>query len=160
MKTYSVNEISNILKTNPETVRRWIRLGKLKANQASRKGGNEITEQNLREFLKTSPKYSKIAGTSIGLAVASFFNPILLPIALSNIAIFKKEFLINNSQIPIVELEKCIEEYIKNSTNTITLKKEEIKNIQQEINDEENKIVELEKFLTEIRSQNNNVKSK
>lgn len=160
MKTYSVNEIANILKTNPETVRRWIRSGKLKANQESRKGGNEITEHNLREFLKTSPKYSKIASTSIGLTVASIFNPILLPIALSNFAILRKEVLINNSQIPLCELEKYIEECIKNSNKTITLKKEEIKNIQQEIDNEESKIVELEKFLKEVRSQYNDTNSK
>ena len=33
MNTYTVKEIADMLKTNPETVRRWIRLGKLEADQ-------------------------------------------------------------------------------------------------------------------------------
>ena len=40
MKTYSVKDIADMLNTNPETVRRWIRAGKLKAHQTSRKDGN------------------------------------------------------------------------------------------------------------------------
>ena len=37
MDTYSVKEIADMLNTNPETVRRWIRSGKLEAIQESRK---------------------------------------------------------------------------------------------------------------------------
>jgi len=37
MDTYSVREIADMLNTNPETVRRWIRPGKLEAIQESRK---------------------------------------------------------------------------------------------------------------------------
>ena len=33
MDTYSVKEIADMLNTNPETVRRWIRSGKLEAIQ-------------------------------------------------------------------------------------------------------------------------------
>ena len=44
MKTYSVKQIAEMLGTNPETVRRWIRGDKMKAVQVSRKGGNVITE--------------------------------------------------------------------------------------------------------------------
>ena len=62
MDTYSVKEIADMLNTNPETVRRWIRSGKLEAIQESRKGGNVVTKSMLDAFLKTSPKYAGIAG--------------------------------------------------------------------------------------------------
>lgn len=50
MKTYSVKEISELLNTNPETVRRWIRSGKLEAIQDSRKEGNVVTQAMLDSF--------------------------------------------------------------------------------------------------------------
>lgn len=59
MKSYSVKEIADMLHTNPETVRRWIRSGKLKAVDDSKKKGENkvILESALDSFLKTSPKY-------------------------------------------------------------------------------------------------------
>ena len=51
MDTYSVKEIADMLNTNPETVRRWIRSGKLEAIQESRKGGNVVTKSMLDAFL-------------------------------------------------------------------------------------------------------------
>ena len=62
MDTYSVREIADMLNTNPETVRRWIRPGKLEAIQESRKCGNIVTKPMLNAFLKTSPKYAGISG--------------------------------------------------------------------------------------------------
>ena len=74
MKTYSVKEIAELLNTNPETVRRWIRSGKLEAIQDSRKEGNVVTQAMLDSFLKTTPKYAgalvaggMIAGPLVGL---------------------------------------------------------------------------------------------
>lgn len=60
MKTYSVKQIADMLETNPETVRRWIRDKKLKAVQVSRKEGNIITEDELERFLRATPKYLPI----------------------------------------------------------------------------------------------------
>lgn len=37
MSEYNVKQISEMLDTNPETVRRWIRSGKLEAEQTSKK---------------------------------------------------------------------------------------------------------------------------
>lgn len=72
MKTYSVKEIAEILNTNPETVRRWIRDKKLDASIESKKGGHIVYEAALQEFLRSSPKYAAIAKTSIaGAAVLS-----------------------------------------------------------------------------------------
>ena len=58
MKTYSVKEIAKMLETNPETVRRWIRDGKLRADISSKKEGHVIYESELKEFFKTAPKYA------------------------------------------------------------------------------------------------------
>ena len=57
MKTYSVKQIAEMLSTNPETVRRWIRDDKLKAVQVSRKDGNIVTATELERFIKATPKY-------------------------------------------------------------------------------------------------------
>ena len=71
MDTYSVKEIADMLNTNPETVRRWIRSGKLEAIQESRKGAKSM----LDAFLKASPKYAGIAGgllaSPVGLTTAT-----------------------------------------------------------------------------------------
>ncbi len=66
MKAYSVKHIAEMLNTNPETVRRWIRDGKLQAVQVSRKDGNQVSEDALKKFLETSPKYlSKIGAATV-----------------------------------------------------------------------------------------------
>ncbi len=157
MKTYSVKEIADLLKTNPETVRRWIRTGKLRAVQQSRKDGNVVTEQSLNDFLKSSPKYQSIAltagiasgllgGISGGVVTATFIATLLARMSL------KEMEEINNSQIPISEVEKFIAESIDKSEKIIVKKKKEIKDIEQEIIDEEKRVIELKKFLDEIHS--------
>lgn len=72
MKTYSVKEIAEMLNTNRETVRRWIRDKKLDASIESKKGGHIVYEAALQEFLRSSPKYAAIAKTSLaGAAILS-----------------------------------------------------------------------------------------
>ena len=57
MKSYSVKEISDLLHTNPETVRRWIRKGKLDATRgSSRKEGSTVSFAALQKFLEDSPR--------------------------------------------------------------------------------------------------------
>ena len=71
MKTYSVKQIAELLSTNPETVRRWIRDNKLKAVQISRKDGNIVTEAELERFLKATPKYLSKLTVGLGIVAAS-----------------------------------------------------------------------------------------
>ena len=54
---YSVKEISDMLSVNPETVRRWIRNGRLKVSLYSRSSGSIVTENSLNKFLNKNPKY-------------------------------------------------------------------------------------------------------
>lgn len=77
MKSYSVKQIADLLGTNQETVRRWIRSGKLKAVDDNKKKGESKTIPGpaLHAFLKASPKYSALLGSLSsagvgGLAVA------------------------------------------------------------------------------------------
>lgn len=58
MTEYSVEQIANLLSVDCETVRRWIRNGRLKASIGCRKGGYFIGENDLREFLDHNHKYA------------------------------------------------------------------------------------------------------
>lgn len=58
MKYYTVNDISKILRVNPETVRRWVRNGELISVKSSRKTGNKISEIALEDFIRNHPKYN------------------------------------------------------------------------------------------------------
>ena len=56
MTTYSVNEVFKRLKalkitSNEESVRRWLRTGKLKGYQNSKKQGWKIREEDLQQFI-------------------------------------------------------------------------------------------------------------
>ena len=104
MDTYSVKEIADMLNTNPETVRRWIRSGKLEAIQESRKGGNVVTKSMLDAFLKTSPKYA-------GIATGLLASPVGLTTATTAIlgGILAQQLIKND------EIKKCSRKYIRNT---------------------------------------------
>ena len=57
MQTYNVYEIAKLLNTDKETVRRWIRSGKLNSTISSKKGGHVVREEDLFAFAQTIPKY-------------------------------------------------------------------------------------------------------
>ena len=58
---YTTIQIACMLNVNAETVRRWLRTGKLKGYfSGSKKGGFIIKETDLEEFIKKHPKYRKV----------------------------------------------------------------------------------------------------
>lgn len=57
MDKFTVKQVADMLETNPETVRRWIRSGELKAEKGSNKTGNVITADALADFGNAKPKY-------------------------------------------------------------------------------------------------------
>ncbi len=173
MKTYSVKQIAELLNTNPETVRRWIRDGKLKAEQASRKDGNTVTEDELVKFIKENPKYSSfltaisggiIGGGIIGNVVASSVTKTLLataaihipglgiPIAASLLGGTAAAFLMKKNssgdKISDQEVIECFENSIKEHEKNIEEKRAKIKDLEFEIFKEEKAIEEL-KYLME-----------
>lgn len=56
---YTVAEISDIVGTTPETVRRWIRNGLLNAELSSKKSGYIIHEEDLQLFMGKHTKYMR-----------------------------------------------------------------------------------------------------
>lgn len=55
MESYSVAEVASMLQVNEETVRRWIREGKLEANRKLGRGGSSITLDNIVNFVNQPP---------------------------------------------------------------------------------------------------------
>ena len=137
MDTYSVKEIADMLNTNPETVRRWIRSGKLEAIQESRKGGNVVTKSMLDAFLKTSPKY---AGIATGLLAS--------PVGLTTATAANDE--IKNAHVNTSEIRKLLLGNIQSSKEIIARKKKSIKHLQEEIDEEQQRINEAERLIKEL----------
>lgn len=71
---YTVEQIATILFTNVETVRRWIRDGKLKSTFQSNKQGHRIQEKDLQDFLKNSKKYKLSQLLSVTTGAAAIFG--------------------------------------------------------------------------------------
>lgn len=56
---YTVKDISRKLNVHQETVRRWIRGGKLASTQCSRREGDVISDDEFERFLQEHQKYGK-----------------------------------------------------------------------------------------------------
>lgn len=153
MKNYSVKDISEALGTNQETVRRWIRTGKLKASQNSKKDGNEISEKSLIDFLETSPKYfqaakgsSLLSGILAGIVPGS--SPILATLLTGNIL---NAEVFGNGQVNPKSIVKTISDLISEAEMSIDKKRQEIKQLNQEIHEEEKRISDLKSVLEGLR---------
>lgn len=85
MADYSVEDISKMLNTNPETVRRWIRAGKLRVDSTLAYGAQGISEESLNDFMSHTkegkrrvtaynPSTSSVVsgGVSVGAAILGF----------------------------------------------------------------------------------------
>lgn len=60
MQTYTISEVAKKLNVNNETVRRWVRSGKIQSTITSKKIGHVIYEQDLYEFMRSQPKYNRM----------------------------------------------------------------------------------------------------
>ena len=70
MRTYTVNGVAQMLDVDQETVRRWIRRGKLEAEGAGTSQGvpKKVTEDSLRTFASSNKKYSDRIAEALGSA--------------------------------------------------------------------------------------------
>ena len=135
MEGYTVKQISDMLNTNPETVRRWIRSGKLYATQNSKKSGNIISSDSLQSFLQSTPKYAGMLA-ALGSSTAL---PLVMGIGLiaGNLLSVFSQF---TKQVTPNMVKSHIEMQIKKSEEAIAQKEKLIVQMQQELNEERDKV--------------------
>ena len=155
MDTYSVKQIADMLNTQPETVRRWIRNGKLYAEKASRKEGHVVTEKALKAFLKSSPKY---AGYKVGLVGAAALAPVVaLPavggIVAAYMAASKKAKESGGESFSKEDIRRYLNEEIERRNQAISQKLLMIEQIQKEITNDQQQITECNRVLIQLESE-------
>ena len=150
MKTYSVKEIAEMLNTNPETVRRWIRDKKLEATIESKKGGRIVCEATLHEFLKSSPKYAAAAKALLArnTVEAAVFPTVmivrLIAQKLIDVVQLKNTHISNDDVIDFLHVE------IKKYTEAIKAKKDAIQQLQKQIEADQLQITEFQKLIDNL----------
>lgn len=155
MKTYSVKEIADLLGTNPETVRRWIRNNKLHAVQESRKDGNTVTEAELNKFLKKTPKYVSIAAKSLAAAAPAVSIPLALGGLIGTMVVdhIDTEEKLKNARIRPEDIARYLKESIIQHEDAIKRKRDAITQLEQEIEAEEQKIKALQATIKVVKQQ-------
>jgi Putative ATPase subunit of terminase (gpP-like). len=154
LDTYTVKQIADMLNTDPETVRRWIRKGKLHAEKTSRKEGNIVTVADLNKFLKSSPKY---AGMAAGAMVAGVTAPIAaIPlvggIAATYLTAIKKQEE-GEKTISREEIKRYLAEEIERRNSSIQQKLSTIEHIRQEIVYDQQQIAECSYVIERIENE-------
>lgn len=150
MKTYSVKEIAEMLNTNPETVRRWIRDKKLDATIESKKGGHIVYEAALHEFLKSSPKYAAAAKASL---VGAVVGAAVLPTVMVGGLVAQK--LIDEEQLKKVRISNkdvinFLRGEIQRYTEAIKAKEDTIHQLQKQIEADRSQITEFQKMIDSL----------
>lgn len=141
MKTYSVKEISDMLNTNPETVRRWIRDKKLEATIESKKGGHIVYESALHTFLKSSPKYASIASTAL---LSTMMVGGLIAQKIIDVEQLKKARVSNKDVIAFLRGE------IKKNAEAIKAKEDTIYQLQKQIEADQSQITEFQRLIDSL----------
>lgn len=150
MKTYSVKEIAEMLNTNPETVRRWIRDKKLDATIESKKGGHIVYEAALHEFLKSSPRYAAAAKVSLAGAVV---GAAVLPTVMVGCLVAQK--LIDAEQLKKARISNkdvinFLRGEIQRYTEAIKAKEDTIHQLQKQIEADQSQITEFQKLIDSL----------
>lgn len=152
MVTYSVKQIAEMLDTNPETVRRWIRDKKMNAVQISRKDGNVVTEDELQRFLKASPKYMPKFTASVASGIALAGPAIGIPVILGTLLGGKMlGYLDGKKDVDVRvrpdDVKKYIAREIEQHKKAVQQKHDTIKQLEKEIAAEEQRICQLQYML-------------
>ena len=144
-----------MLNTQPETVRRWIRSGKLHAEMASRKDGHVVTEGDLSKFLKSSPKYAGMACGLVGAAmmVPIAAAPIVGGIAATYLAAAKKVKETGDESFLKEDVTRYLQEEIERRNQSINQKLHTIEQIQREIANDQQQITECNFVLGQLESE-------
>ena len=149
METYSVKQIADMLGTNPETVRRWIRDKKMDSVQVSRKDGNVVTEAELQRFLKASPKYLPRFNASIAAMNPAVSIPLIIGSFIgTKFLAYHEEKKDYDVRIRPEDLEKYLTEAIAQNTESLRKKKASLKQLENEIQTEEQQLAQLQYLLS------------
>ncbi len=160
MKSYTVKEIAELLETNPETVRRWIREGRLLADQASKKEGNVISEVAFNTFLDQTPKYAAKAIENI--PQSDMMKPMVMAVSfMTGLSIgaagviIAKMFLDKKKEkeadaITPESLARCVRECIADREKSIAQKKEDLSRLTASLNAEERELENYKSVLQKI----------
>lgn len=161
MEFYTVKDIANMLSVNEETVRRWIREGKLEAERGSGRQGSKISDTALKSFLEGNKGLiTSTAATTLGIGaltgiispIAGFATP-LIGGALLGVNIMKKlkSQKHDNKSINLDLLEEEFELEKKKAQLSI-----EISRLQNEVNLIESQINKIKQLRKEIEDQQKN----
>lgn len=149
MKTYSVKEIAEMLNTNPETVRRWIRDKKLDATIESKKGGHIVYESALHEFLKSSPKYAAVAKASLTGTIGAAVLPTVMVGGLVAQKLIDAEQL-KKARISNKDVINFLRGEIQIYTEAIKAKEDTIHQLQKQIEADQLQITEFQRLIESL----------
>jgi len=148
MKTYSVAEIAELLDTNQETVRRWIRNNKLKSVITSNKGGHVVSQKDLDAFLESAPKY--VPKMAAGLAgKTSLIGVGIIGVSMMTVLLAKrvKQRQAENNWIQQEDLVEYLQTQIAEAENEISQKRQMIEKLQSELIDASVKLDKYKELL-------------
>lgn len=149
---YTVNEVAEIFQTNPETVRKWIREGKLKATPGnSKKEGIRIDDSSIQNFLDDNSKYSKKALTSAtaALLTGGFAIPAFLMVKAYQENQALASAIINSS-----DLLGMLKDEIAHEKDAISEILQGISLLEDEIQKKEKRIDSINHMISEISGNN------
>ncbi len=151
MRLFTVQEVAEKLGTNPETVRRWIRTGKLEAVQNSRREGNMITEEMLRSFLNNYPKYAATWSRTMGE------NALPGLMANASMSIHRQELVAvltaySGKKLTKAELQNRAQDIIDQQSASIMRKEELVRRLQSQIRQEREELEETRSYLDVLKN--------
>lgn len=130
MESYTVKQVAELLSTNEETVRRWIRSGKLTASLTSKKSGHIITAEALNHFVKATPKYASV------LTAAAVSSPFAISVIVGGLLGSMFALVDENKQVTAKDVEIFLKKKIKGHTQTIEKKEAQLQRLKAEIVEE------------------------
>lgn len=130
MESYTVKQVSKLLKTNEETVRRWIRSGKLTATLVSKKSGHTISADSLNAFVKQTPKYAPVLASS--LAASTLTMSAVIGSVIGGLLALAD----SNRKVSAIDVESSLKRKISAQEKLLKKKEAQLKKLHEEIETE------------------------
>lgn len=160
MANYSVKQIAEMLDTNPETVRRWIRAGRLESSQASKKEGNVVSEEALKAFLERTPKYAAAAAS---VAAASLLSPVF-PVIGASLAMSagasmastlmrrerRKAETVSDAKENLIQLQIEKKQLLEQTKAVAQQLQEQLKKQEQQLQEDKRRLQKLQRLVREL----------